>query len=421
MTWLPWSSRGRAPRERWAASGRAAGASRQGPPRPPARRARRRRGFRRRQGRSDGAAASASPPLPAPRRGRGAVQQVVAELGQPLGDHVDRCRGHDQQAEEAEHEQDRHGPVDGDGRLQRARGQEADDAAGVAHGAGAVGRVGNALGDVDQTRGGEGERAHPDADPRVGRRLVLRRAEQADAQEEQGERHGIGHAAERAGHHGVDDVADHAVEGPPLTGGDSDGQADEEEADAVATVLRLELAGAVPDLAHGAARDVRHTHPGAADRAQRQRQSPALGLAAGCRLAARGGLAVRGARGGTAARRGARGCGRTCRHGPHGTRKPRGTHASHALHDAIGLRNRALRPPSAERGIRRPGSSAISAGQQMQCRSPVPRWYCVWRGLRRRLRTARRRRRPELPAATGRDRPPAISDDGNSRPRAGGP
>ena len=176
------------------------------------------------------------------------------------------------------------------------------------------------------------------------------------------------------------------------------------------------------DLAHGAAGDVRHAHPGAADRAQRQRQSPALGLAAGCRLAARGGLAVRGARGGTAARRGARGCGRTCRHGPHGTRKPRGTHASHALQDAIGLRNSALRPPSAERGIRRPGSSAISAGQQMQCRSPVPRWDCVWRGLRRRLRTARRRRRPELPAATGHrpTGPPAISDDGNSRPRAGG-
>ena len=161
------------------------------------------------------------------------------------------------------------------------------------------------------------------------------RAEQADAQEEQGERHGIGHAAERAGHHGVDDVADHAVEGPPLAGGDSDGQPDEEEADAVAAVLRLELAGAVPDLAHGAARDVRHAHPGAADRAQRQRQSPALGLAAGCRLAARGGLAVRGARGGTAARRGARGRGRTCRHGPHGTRKPRVTHASHALQDHL--------------------------------------------------------------------------------------
>ena len=133
-----------------------------------------------------------------------------------------------------------------------------------------------------------------DADAGVGR-VVLRRAQQADAEEEQGERHGIRDAAEGAGDDGVDDVADRALEGPPLTGGHDDRQADEEEAEPVAAVLRLELAGAGADPADRAAGDVRHAHPGAPDGAQRQRQPAAAGLAAGGGLAGRAALAVGGA------------------------------------------------------------------------------------------------------------------------------
>ena len=39
---------------------------------------------------------------------------------------------------------------------------------------------------------------------------------------------------------------------PPDRGGDDDGERDEEQADAVAAVLRLELAGGVADPADGA-------------------------------------------------------------------------------------------------------------------------------------------------------------------------
>ena len=46
----------------------------------------------------------------------------------------------------------------------------------------------------------------------------------------------------RAGDDGVDDVAEDARHAPPLAGGDDDGERDEGEPDAVAAVLRLEVA-----------------------------------------------------------------------------------------------------------------------------------------------------------------------------------
>ncbi len=155
-------------------------------------------------------------------------------------------------------------------------------------------------------------------------------AQQAQAEEEEAERHGIRDAAEGARHHGVDDVAQDTLERPPLPGRDEDGHADEEEADAVAAVLRVQLAGAAADAAHGAAGHVRDAHPGALDRAQRQREPAAAGLAAGRRLAGRAGLAVRGPRCGAATARGARRGGRTSRHASQGTRPTHRTHVSHA-------------------------------------------------------------------------------------------
>ena len=76
-------------------------------------------------------------------------------------------------------------------------------------------------------------------------RLVLGGAQQPEP--EQSKAIGTAYATrpKRAGDHRVDDVADRALQAPPLAGGDDDGQADEGEADAVAAVLRLEVAGAV--------------------------------------------------------------------------------------------------------------------------------------------------------------------------------
>ena len=74
---------------------------------------------------------------------------------------------------------------------------------------------------------------------------------------EQDERHGVRHAAEGAREDGVDDVAEGAGDAPPLAGRDDDGERDEGEAEAVATVLGLEVRGAVADPADGSAGQVR--------------------------------------------------------------------------------------------------------------------------------------------------------------------
>ena len=95
--------------------------------------------------------------------------------------------------------------------------------------------------------------------PRGGR-VVLGCAQQPDAEEEQHERHGIRDPAEGAGHDGVDHVADRALEGPPLAGGDDDRSADQGEPDPVAAVLGLEVARVLPTGARLPG-DVCHAHP----------------------------------------------------------------------------------------------------------------------------------------------------------------
>src|SRR5450631_4377618 len=140
----------------------------------------------------------------------------------------------------------------------------------------------------------------------------------------------------------MDDVAGRAPQPPPLARGDQDGQGEQEQADAVAPMLRLELAGTVPDPAHSSPDDVGDTHPDGADGSHRQGCTLDLGRAtSGCRLATRGfarrGLAVAAlapGRGGLSAaypglRTRNRGS-RTSHHGRHGTRKQPWYHASHA-------------------------------------------------------------------------------------------
>ena len=197
---------------------------------------------------------------------------------EPVGHLVQRGRGDDEQAEEAEQEQQRHGAVDGDGRLERAGGEEADDAAGGAHAVGALGRGGDAGGDVGEAARGEGEGRGADGGAGGGG-VLLRGAQHPDAEGEQHERDGVADLAEGAGDDGVDDGADGSRHPPPLAGGDDDGEGDEQEADAVAAVLGLEVAAGVAHLAGDGAGGVRQAHPGALDGAQRERQPAGAGPA----------------------------------------------------------------------------------------------------------------------------------------------
>ena len=160
--------------------------------------------------------------------------------------------------------------------------------------------------------------------------------------------HGIADLAEGAGHHGVHDGSHGARHPPPLAGGDDDGEGDEQQAEAVAAVLGLEVAAGVADLAGHGAGGVGQAHPGALHGAQRQRQ--ATGAGAGGSLAGpRGGSPVRRpGRGAPAARRG----GRASRHG----RRLRDSHTGLTCHTRHGGDNRRPdRPPrrsGPERGPR---------------------------------------------------------------------
>ena len=173
--------------------------------------------------------------------------------------------------EEAQHQQQRDGSPGLDGGNDRARGQEADDAAGITHLEHSVGRAGQAGGNMDKAGRSERQRCRADGDA-VGRGLVLRGAQQPDAEQQQGDRDGIRDPAEGPCGDGVDDLSRHALESPPLAGGDHDRQPEQEQAHAVTAVLRVELAGTVPDPADGSAGDMGHAHPGGADRPQRQRK-----------------------------------------------------------------------------------------------------------------------------------------------------
>jgi len=274
------------------------------------------------------------------------VQQPVTQLTQSLRHLAQRSAGEDQKAEDPEQDEDddrarcRHRRGEGAGR------EEPDDAAGRPHVVGPVRWVGNAVSDVGQPARGEGQRGRSDEQP-VGHGRVVGRAQQAEAEEEQDERQRIPDPAEGARHDGVDDVSGHPRHAPPLAGGDDDGQADEEEAHSVTTVLRVEVAGRAADAADGPTRQVRDAHPRAAHRPQRQRQPPGTGRTlAGRGLSRRrtttsaGRLTRRRHPPGGRARRGGRGTGR---HGANATRKSPQTHASHASQRRPGPAHRSAR------------------------------------------------------------------------------
>ena len=198
----------------------------------------------------------------------GAVEDPVAQVAEALGDLADGRAGDDQSAEQREEHEQRDGARTRHRGREGARREEADDAARGAHRVGAVRRVRDAVGDVGEPAGGEGQ-GHGADDEAVRDGFVLRSPQEVDPEGEQDERHRIPDPTEGPGDDSVDDVADDALHAPPLTGRDDDGQPDEREPDPVAAVLRLEVARRAADPADGATGQVRDPHPGSPDRAQR--------------------------------------------------------------------------------------------------------------------------------------------------------
>jgi hypothetical protein len=249
--------------------------------------------------------------------------EPVEGLAEALGHLVQRGGGDDEQPEQAQEQQQGNGAVDGDGCLERAGGEEADDAAGGTHAVSALGRRRDAGGDVGEPACREGQRRG--ADGRTGgRRVVLGCAQHPDAEQQEHDRHGIADLAERPGHDGVHDGAHGAGHPPPLAGRDDHGERDEQQAKAVATVLGLEVAARGTDLAGDRSGGARQPHPRGLHGAQGQGQATRAGGSAS--------LAGAGRRpAGCGARRrssAARGGGRTSRHG----RRLRDGHTRHTCH-----------------------------------------------------------------------------------------
>ena len=133
----------------------------------------------------------------------------------------------------------------------------------------------------------------PDADTTAGLG-VLGMAQQAQAEPQQDERHDEADPPERTGDDRVHHETDLAAQTPPLDRGHHDGQADQGQADAVAAVRRVEVAGARADPARQPADQVGEAEPDAAQAAADPAQDDGAdaggpgGAPAGCGLAPSG-------------------------------------------------------------------------------------------------------------------------------------
>ena len=238
----------------------------------------------------------------------------------------------------------------------------------------------------------------------------------------------------------VDDRGDAALEVPPDAGGRQHRGADEQQADAVATVRGVEVAsagpGAVPDPAYPAAEQVGDPQPQAGEEptdAAREADDPAgagLATARGWALsrATLGGAALGGTRGGRRAAGGSRRCGPTRRagaglpcgrtggHDPQASRTSHGSQGPQQSHAALGqplvevavADGVAVPGALGQRPSRRPRSALAcrpSGSSEQAGRAP-------WRAPRRR------------PPGTGRrpsSRRPARAGPAGRRRRAGRP
>ena len=97
-------------------------------------------------------------------------------------------------------------------------------------------------GDVDDAEHAEGQR-EPADELTTRRAVALGVAHVAHADDGQHDRHQPADLADRAGHDRADGLGGTAGQLPPHGRGRDDTQADQQEADAVATVLGVELAG----------------------------------------------------------------------------------------------------------------------------------------------------------------------------------
>ena len=198
--------------------------------------------------------------------GRGAAQGLVAQLGEPGRDLVDGRRGDDEDAEDRQQRQQRHDDVR---RLheveQQARGDVADGAAGLLEVGGvAEHRLRVAVGDVHDAEQPEREGGPPD-DLAAGGTVALGVAQGAPAGVDEEQRHEPADLADRARRHRAGEVHDPAGQLPPHGGGDDHGEAEEEQADAVAAVLGVEVAGGLPDRPRDRADGVGDAEPHGCD------------------------------------------------------------------------------------------------------------------------------------------------------------
>ena len=198
--------------------------------------------------------------------GRGAAQCLVAQRGQPGRDLVDGRGRDDQDAEDAEQRQQRHDDVR---RLhqveQQARGDVADGAAGGLQ-VGGVAELGLrvAVGDVHDAEQAQGE-GGPADDLATGGAVALGVAQRAPAGVDEEQRDEPADLADRAGGHRAGELHDPAGQLPPHGGGDDHGEAEEEEADTVSTVLGVEVARRLPDRPRDRADGVGDAEPDGGD------------------------------------------------------------------------------------------------------------------------------------------------------------
>ena len=284
-------------------------------------------------------------------RGRGRVrlrrlpaEQAVAQRRQLDRHLVDGRRGDDQHAEERDEGEQRHDDVRRAEQVEQQAGDDvADRAAALLERAGvAEGRLRVAGRDVDDAEDAEGQRQP--ADELTSRRAVaLGVAHVAHPDDGQHDRDQPADLADRAGHDRANGLGGAARQLPPRGRGRDDTQADQQEADAVATVLGVELAGGAADASGDRPDAVGDRQPGRGDAAAQEREEAEDRTRA----------AAHGARSGPARRRASTAAGRlAC------WLRTAGSGARAALRRALGGSSGGRAPAPRPRRGRRPGRHA---------------------------------------------------------------
>ncbi len=186
--------------------------------------------------------------------------QVHTERPQPLRDGVDRGGGHHEQSEDGQQHQQRYGEDLGHGVRQRGGRRPADQTAGVPYALHAVAARGRAAGDVDLAEHADDERGQADHDPSVGLRLLRVPDEPYGDHREQYRNQQV-EPAEGAGDQDLDQVTDGAAQVRPGAGGDDQGDAEQQQRDAVLAVGRVEVLRALPYASEDGADGVRQAEP----------------------------------------------------------------------------------------------------------------------------------------------------------------